>query len=50
MEVSVKQLLDKYLPLSSNTAAQPGRESQVEYERRKDHYSHFILRLAFCRS
>lgn len=36
----------KYLPLSSNSAISVDREA----ERRKDHVSHFVLRLAFCRS
>ena len=39
----VKPLLDKYLPLSSNSS----QSSQSTTERQKDHYSHFILRLAF---
>lgn len=44
---AVKPLLLKFLPLSpaSSTNAQA-----VYNERRKDHYSHFILRLVFCRS
>jgi len=50
METSLKQLLDRLLPLNSNTAVQSGRAIQLEQERKKDHYSHFILRLAFCRS
>ena len=49
MEVTLKPLFDKYMPLNSNTA-HAARSVQLEYERRKDHYSHFILRLAFCRS
>lgn len=49
MEVSLKPLFEKYLPLNSNTA-QAARSVQLDYERKKDHYSHFILRLAFCRS
>lgn len=36
----------KYLPLNSNSAISVDREA----ERRKDHVSHFVLRLAFCRS
>ncbi|KZT58067.1 DNA primase, large subunit [Calocera cornea HHB12733] len=36
----------KYLPLSANTASGIDRFA----ERRKDHISHFVLRLAFCRS
>lgn len=39
----MKPLLDKYLPLSSNTS----KSSKLVEERQKDHYSHFILRLAF---
>ncbi|GMF77474.1 unnamed protein product [[Candida] boidinii] len=39
-------MLNKLLPLNP-----PSRESTSLYmERKKDHYSHFILRLAFCRS
>jgi DNA primase large subunit len=36
-------LLDKHLPLHSNAS----RSSNLQAERRTDHYSHFILRLAF---
>ncbi|KDQ15373.1 hypothetical protein BOTBODRAFT_31695 [Botryobasidium botryosum FD-172 SS1] len=36
----------KYLPVDSNNAELQTREPQ----RKKDHVSHFILRLAFCRS
>jgi len=36
----------KYVPLSSTSAHMVDRDN----ERRKDHISHFILRLAFCRS
>ncbi len=39
----MKPLLDKYLPLSSSTS----KSSALYSERQKDHYSHFILRLAF---
>ncbi|KAJ7452489.1 eukaryotic and archaeal DNA primase, large subunit-domain-containing protein [Mycena galericulata] len=37
---------EKYLPLKSSSAIGTDRESQ----RRMDHLSHFVLRLAFCRS
>lgn len=37
---------DKYLPLHSTNM--PGAD--LDAERRKDHVSHYILRLAFCRS
>lgn len=36
-------ILEKYLPLHSNSS----RSSTLDAERKKDHYSHFILRLAF---
>jgi DNA primase large subunit len=36
-------ILDKYLPLHSNSS----RSSTLQEERKRDHYSHFILRLAF---
>jgi len=39
----MKPILDKYLPLSSSTSGSPN----IQLERQKDHYSHFILRLAF---
>lgn len=35
-----------YLPLSSSTK----QTGDLDAERRKDHYGHFVLRLAFCRS
>ena len=40
----MKPLLDKYLPLNSNTSS----STKLHLERQKDHYSHFILRLAFA--
>lgn len=43
METLMKPMLNKYLPLTNNP--------DTEYaERQKDHYSHFILLLVFCRS
>jgi DNA primase large subunit len=39
----MKPLLDKYLPLDTNSSA----SSNLFAQRQKDHYSHFILRLAF---
>ena len=36
-------ILDTHLPLHSNSS----RSSNLQEERKKDHYSHFILRLAF---
>lgn len=44
----VKPLLDKWLRLDANTSsAQGGSDARLHDQRRKDHYSHFILRLAF---
>lgn len=40
----MKPLLEKYLPLDSNSSS----SSKLHAERQKDHYSHFILRLAFA--
>lgn len=40
----MRPLLDKYLPLESNSSNSP----QLHAQRQKDHYSHFILRLAFA--
>lgn len=39
----MKPLLDKYMPLSSASGS-----TTLQAERQKDHYSHFILRLAFA--
>lgn len=39
----MKPMLDKYLPLDSNSSG----SSKLFSQRQKDHYSHFILRLAF---
>lgn len=39
----MKPILDKYLPLDSNSSA----SGKLSLQRQKDHYSHFILRLAF---
>lgn len=41
-------LLQKWLPLHSNTSSSAGSSDEnLQAERRKDLYSHFILRLAF---
>ncbi|KAL9108840.1 MAG: hypothetical protein Q9187_008246 [Circinaria calcarea] len=47
-EAHIRPLLDKYLPLSTNSSARGDpKDERLKHERRKDHYSHFILRLAF---
>ncbi|KAK4138525.1 DNA primase, large subunit [Trichocladium antarcticum] len=40
----MKPLLDKHLPLDASSS----NHSQLHAQRQKDHYSHFILRLAFA--
>lgn len=46
----IKEIVEKraaqYMPLHSDVI----RGADVDKERKKDQYSHFILRLAFCRS
>ncbi|EJD05813.1 DNA primase, large subunit [Fomitiporia mediterranea MF3/22] len=49
LKAIVKAQQAKYLPLTA-TQEKLGRNKAVESERRKDHISHFVLRLAFCRS
>ncbi|KAB5550903.1 eukaryotic and archaeal DNA primase, large subunit-domain-containing protein [Coniochaeta sp. 2T2.1] len=50
----MKPFLERYLPLNANSSARggPGKggegEARLQEQRRKDHYSHFILRLAFA--
>src|SRR5690242_8759369 len=39
----MKSILDKYLPMRAGTT----KSQHLQDERKKDHYSHFILRLAF---
>jgi DNA primase large subunit len=41
--VHMKSHLEKYLPLDSNSSS----STQLQNQRKKDHYSHFILRLSF---
>ncbi|KAK5663148.1 hypothetical protein OQA88_6565 [Cercophora sp. LCS_1] len=43
----MKPILEKYLPLNSNPASTAPSALHVA-QRQKDHYSHFILRLAFA--
>lgn len=40
----MKPLLDKYLPLEANSSS----STQLFAQRQRDHYGHFILRLAFA--
>lgn len=44
----VTPLLQQWLPLSSNSSSSAGyNDERIRLERQKDHYSHYILRLAF---
>lgn len=55
-ESIIKPLLNNLLPLSSNPSSNSNSASnsstleKLVKERKKDYYSHFILRLCFCRS
>ncbi|KAJ3067684.1 hypothetical protein HDU98_009120 [Podochytrium sp. JEL0797] len=44
----VKAICEKYLPLDPNIARAALGDEALMAQRRKDHQSHFILRLAFC--
>ncbi|KAG5513910.1 hypothetical protein PMAC_000532 [Pneumocystis sp. 'macacae'] len=49
IDIMLKPLIEKHLPLSSNISRSL-KGSLIDEERKKDHYSHYILKLAFCRS
>src|ERR1700733_9441204 len=44
----MEPLLEKYLPLEANSSALASAQARRATQRQKDHYSHFILRLAFA--
>lgn len=48
IETIVKPLLQKFLPMSP--ASSQGLDAKCIAERKKDYYSHYILRLVFCRT
>ncbi|KAK9462830.1 eukaryotic and archaeal DNA primase, large subunit-domain-containing protein [Lipomyces oligophaga] len=54
LEQVVRPSMEKYIPLSRSTSgsgtAISGGKVDTDYERKKDYYSHYILRLAFCKS
>lgn len=47
IEQTIRPLLLKWLPLTPSSAT---NAALTHSERRKDHYSHYILRLVFCRT
>ena len=56
-KMAIEKRMNEYMPLRSNAVAQSGsmttstaKTKELLSERRKDHISHFVLRLAFSRS
>lgn len=45
LKTELNKTIDEYLPLKSNSS----RADSLYEERRKDHISHFVLRMAYCR-
>ena len=45
LKTELAQVLDQHLPLRSNLS----KSTDLYEERRKDHISHFVLRMAYCR-
>lgn len=54
MAPDIERVLDKHLPLRasllSSSSNDADKHAALQLERKKDHYSHFIVRLAFSRS
>lgn len=48
IEAIIRPLLLKFLPLTPSSSN--GSEKQIIAERKKDYYSHYTLRLVFCRT
>ncbi|KAG5363619.1 DNA primase large subunit [Yarrowia sp. B02] len=47
LEAGLKSVLEKYLGLGSNRSLS---DETTQKQRQKDHYSHYILRLVYCRT
>ncbi|KAF9094273.1 hypothetical protein BGX29_009560 [Mortierella sp. GBA35] len=50
LDKTVNEAIKKYMPMSPNSKGSNISHRQLMEERRKDHISHFILRLAYSRS
>jgi hypothetical protein len=49
LDKAVGEAIKKYMPMSPNSKGSNASHRQLMEERRKDHISHFILRLAYSR-
>lgn len=45
IKLEIQKPIDTYLPLRSNAS----KSDSLYEERRKDHVSHYVLRMAYCR-
>ncbi|KAI9331903.1 eukaryotic and archaeal DNA primase, large subunit-domain-containing protein [Pilaira anomala] len=46
LKLEIQKTVEEYLPLKSNSS----KSDTLYEERRKDHISHFVLRMAYCRN
>ncbi|KAF9970591.1 hypothetical protein BGZ73_006695 [Actinomortierella ambigua] len=47
---AMSEAFEKYMPMTTSTPDEPVSRESLVNERLKDHISHYILRLAYCRS
>lgn len=45
VKTEIQKTVEEYLPLKTNSS----KSDSLYEERRKDHVSHFVLRMAYCR-
>jgi DNA primase large subunit len=45
IKLEISKTVEEYLPLKSNVS----KADNLYEERRKDHISHYVLRMAYCR-